>query len=326
MKLNRKICTIGGGSGMPIVNRALIRAGFRDIHSIVTTFDSGGDTGRMRTDERGKLLAFSDYWRSLISLWVDGEQKEVWEEMLRFRDGRNRNFGNIFFQFMSEKVGNLSGVDMLFSKLIGAKIYGEVIPVSTEPAEVCFKTKSGKIYCGENYLDELRMSRDVVKKIWLEPEIKVNQEVIEALISSEIIIICPGSMYGSVITNLLPNGVVEAYKKSKAKKVLMTNITSVANENDSYDQEDYVNKFEEYLGTEKPFDLILMPDLSKLDKKLMKKVLKNYELENSKPILTSNRTGNYEVMVADIATIEPDNLRLRHSVTKLANFFKSIIF
>ena len=66
MDNNLKVVTIGGGSGMPIVNKALIRAGFENIKSIVTTFDSGGDTGRMRTDERGRVLAFSDYWRALI--------------------------------------------------------------------------------------------------------------------------------------------------------------------------------------------------------------------------------------------------------------------
>lgn len=87
---------------MPIINRALVRAGFQHIKSIVTTFDSGGDTGRLRTDERGRILAFSDYWRSLLSLWKDEDQKEAWEEMLRYRDGRGRNFGNTFFQFMSE--------------------------------------------------------------------------------------------------------------------------------------------------------------------------------------------------------------------------------
>ena len=102
--MSLKICTIGGGSGMPIVNKALVDAGFRNISSIVTTFDDGGDSGRMRTDERGQILAFSDYWRSLISLWKDGVQKEKWEEMLRFRDGRGRNFGNIFFNSCLKKL------------------------------------------------------------------------------------------------------------------------------------------------------------------------------------------------------------------------------
>lgn len=323
MRTNLKVCTIGGGSGMPIINKGLIRAGIKNIRSIVTTFDSGGDTGRMRTDERGKILAFSDYWRSLISLWQNGEQKKIWEEMLRYKDGRGRNFGNIFFQFMSEKAGSLGDVDSLFSSLTGAKLFGEVIPVSTDPSNVCFETISHKKYCGEHNLDDLRMSKDRVAKIWLEPEIRVNDEAKKALCEADIIIICPGSMYGSVLVNFLPIGFKEAYGKSKAKKILMTNIMSVASENNNFTQDDYVNTFSNYLGISKPFDLVVMSDLSGFEKKLIDRVIFNYDLEHSSPIV-ANKKSLHKTIVADIATIDEDNLRLRHSESKLSQFFANL--
>lgn len=315
-----KICTIGGGSGMPIVNKSLVAAGFENISSIVTTFDDGGDTGRMRTDERGRILAFSDYWRSLISLWKDGQQKENWEEMLRYRDGRSRNFGNMFFQFMSEKTGNLSNVAELFSTLTGANLVGKVVPVSIDPANVCFETISGKIYCGESCLDDLRMSFDKVKKIWLEPMVKVNPDATKVLTESDLIIVCPGSMYGSVITNFLPKGMKSAYERSQAKKMLMTNIMSVANENDHFDQSKYVKTFEKFLGRS-PFDLVLMPDLSKLNSDDLRVVESNYAMEHSFPIIFSPKKSSVPVVVEDIAVIDKKYFRLRHSETKLANFF-----
>lgn len=323
MKTNLKVCTIGGGSGMPIINKGLIKSGIKDIRSIVTTFDSGGDTGRMRTDERGKILAFSDYWRSLISLWDDGDQKKVWEEMLRYKDGRGRNFGNIFFQFMSEKAGSLGEVDSLFAALTGAKLMGEVTPVSTDPANVCFETLSGKTFCGEHHLDDLRMSKDRVTRIWLEPTINVNDEAKKVLIESDLIIICPGSMYGSILVNFLPVGFKEAYMESKAKKILMTNIMSVASENNNFTQDDYVNTFSSYLGTKTPFDLVVMADLTKFKKDLVKKVLFNYDLEHAFPI-EFNKDSNYLTRVADIATIDEENLRLRHSENKLGDFFAKL--
>ncbi len=320
------ICTIGGGSGMPVINKSLVEAGFNNIHSIVTTFDSGGDTGRMRTDERGGILAFSDYWRSLISLWKDGKRKENWEEMLRFRDGRGRNFGNIFFQFMSERVGDLSNVDKLFSLLTGSKLSGEVVPVSTKPANVCFETISGKRYCGEHFMDSLRMSRDMVKKVWLEPEVRANSEAVEVILKSEVIIFCPGSLYGSVLTNLLPKGIKEAYGQSKAKKVLMTNIMSVSNESNDFSQVDYVNVFAKELGQKSPFDLVVMVDLDKLDRQKMNKILKFYEMENSFPLKYSKKETSYETTVADIGKIEEVNMRLRHSEEKLGLFFRDLKF
>lgn len=323
MDLNQMVVTIGGGSGMPIVNRALVKAGFKDIKSIVTIFDSGGDTGRMRTDERGQILAFSDYWRSLISLWKDGKQKEIWEDMLKFRDGRSRNFGNMFFQFMSEKAGGLGNVDDLFSQLTGAEIVGEVIPVSNIPAEVCFKTKSGRVYSGEHRLDELRMSKDMVKEIWLEPSVEANGEALLALEKADIIIVCPGSMHGSVITNFLPNKFSEKYINSSAKKILMTNIMSMANENDGFTQKEYVDVFKKLLQTDKPFDLVIMADLGVFDKKLINKVLGNYEMEYSRPIISS-KWNEVETWVCDIANIEEKNLRLRHGEDKMAKLFAKL--
>jgi uncharacterized cofD-like protein len=318
-----KVCTIGGGSGMPIVNKALIRAGFENIKSIVTTFDSGGETGRMRTDERGKILAFSDYWRALISLWDDGKQKEIWQEMLRFRDGRGRNFGNIFFQFLAEKEGELSDVDSAFEALTGAKLKGSVVPVSTDSSHFCFKTVSNKKYCGEHNLDELRMSLDKIEDIWLEPKVRANKEAIEVIVNADLIIVCPGSMYGSILINFLPKGMIEAYKRSKAKKILMTNISSMANENSGFDQDGYVSVFEKYLNCKSPFDLILMADLSYLPKKLLRNVLKLYALEHSFPIKFSKKS-KIKTIKADVVKIEEKNMRLRHSEKKLGEIFRTL--
>ena len=310
---------------MPVVNQALLLAGFPEVSSIVTTFDNGGDTGRMRTDERGRILAFSDYWRALLSLWPEDQQKKRWEEMLKYRDGRERNFGNLFFAFMAEREKDLSGVDKLFSQLTGAKIKGRVIPVSLEPANICFKTQSGKVYQGEHFLDEMRMSRDLVKKIWLEPQVKANPKAIKAIAEAEVIIICPGSMYGSILVNFLPNGISEAYRQSKAFKILLTNIMSVANENHKFSQDDYVRVFAKRLKTKKPFDLVIMPDLEKLNQKILKKVLKLYEMENSF-FLKPNLESKNKTLVADIAKIEQKNYRLRHDPRKLAKVFAQIIF
>lgn len=318
------ICTIGGGSGMPVVNRALVKAGFRAIKSIVTTMDSGGDSGRMRTDERGRILAYSDYWRSLISLWQDGDQKKIWEEMLKYRDGRGRNFGNVFFQFISERVGDMSKVDRLFSELTGANLAGEVVPVSINSANLCFSTRSGKTYTGEHYLDEQRMSADAVTKVWLEPEIVANNEAIEVMGKAEIIIFCPGSIYGSILVNLLPKGMVEAYKKSQAKKILISNIVTVSNESLAGNQKDYEEIYRQYLGEGKLFDLILMPNIDCLEREALEKVLDWYKLERS-GLLRHAKGGTVPVVVEDIVDIELENMRLRHSVDKLSRSFSILL-
>ncbi len=323
MKNNLKICTIGGGSGMPIINKALVRAGFQNIYPIVTTFDSGGDTGRMRTDERGRILAFSDYWRALISLWDDGKQKEIWEEMLRYRDGRGRNFGNTFFQFLSEKNVNLGKVDNLFCKLTGAKIKGKVIPISLESSNICFKTMSGKFYKGENFIDELRMSKDIINEIWLEPKVKANIDAINIFNTADLIILGPGTIFGSVLPNFLPKGMVEAFNKSKAKKIFMVNIFSPANETKTASQTEYIKIFEKYLNNNHPFDLVLMADLSILDKNNLKKIINFYKLEQA-TLVSNIANKKYITKIVDMAVIDEKNMRLRHSERKLQVFFRNL--
>lgn len=315
------IVTIGGGSGMPIVNQALVKIGIKNICSVVTTFDSGGDTGRIRTDERGSVLAFSDYWRSLMSLWSDGEQKKYWQDMLKFRDGRGRNFGNLFFQFMSERSGNLSKVDSLFQTLTQANLCGQVVPISTSPDDVCFVTKSGKKYIGEHNFDDQRMSLDMVDKVWLSGNVEASAEAILAINEANVIIVCPGSLYGSIVTNFLPKGMSEAFEKSRAKKILITNIMSVSNETNDFDQDKYVAVINEYVKVD--FDLILMPDLSKIDKRQFELICKSYLNEHSKPILL-NKNSKQKVEVEDIVLVDEVNLRLRHSEDKLAKFFAKI--
>lgn len=323
MRKDLKICTIGGGTGMPIVNKALIKAGFKNINSIVSTFDSGGDSGRIRTDERGKVLAFSDYWRSLISLWNDGNQKELWEEMLRYRDGRGRNFGNMFFQFLSEKEGNLGEVDELFSKLTGANLGGDVLPVSLDCSNICIKTISGKEYKGENFVDDLRMSDDKIKEIWLDPQVKGNKKVIDVISDADVIIVGPGTIYGSVLPIFLPTGMVNAYNNSKAKKIFIVNIFSPANETKNATQVEYIEIFKKYLKNVSPFDLVLMSDLKMLDKKLINKIYNFYKLEHASLVKFVKNT-NFKTIFADVATIDEKNMRLRHSEEKLGKLFSTL--
>ncbi len=304
---------------MPIVNKSLVRAGYEEIRSIVTTFDSGGDTGRLRTDERGNLLAFSDYWRSFMSLWEGGERKWEWIDVLSYRDGKGRNLGNNLFQFLAEKSGGLKYVDEYFAKLTGAEMKGHVVPVSSSPSVLCFETYSGKKYRGEHMLDELRMSLDRVKKAWLDPAVRVEKEAGQAINEADVLIICPGSMYGSVMVNFLPTGFKEVFLKSKAKKILMTNIMSTANENYGFDQVDYAKVFEAFLG-KKVFDLILVPDLAKAgSKKEVKDVLLSYKSEHSFPIGLNKK--DKRTIVLDIAKIDKKNMRLRHGVSKLSLFW-----
>ena len=166
------------------------------------------------------------------------------------------------------------------------------------------------------------MSEDKIAEIWLQPQVKATSEAVKALLEADVIILCPGTTYGSVLPNLLPTGMVDAYNKSKAKKILMTNILATANEVKDASQRGYVDIFKKYLKTNSPFDLVLMANMLKLNKKTLKRVLDFYKLEHAvlvKPV----KDKTIKTVIADIAMIEAKNMRLRHSEDKMGEFFKT---
>jgi len=98
---------------------------------------------------------------------------------------------------------------------------------------------------------------------------------------------------------------------------------SVANENDKYDQNDYVRVFEEYLKTESPIDLVVMNKLGKRNR-ILAKVLNYYEMEHSFPILINRKVNEFATVEEELSVIEKKNYRIRHSEVKLAKFFNHL--
>jgi uncharacterized cofD-like protein len=161
------------------------------------------------------------------------------------------------------------------------------------------------------------MSTDRVEQVWLAPQVKASVEAIRTIEEADVIVFCPGSSYGSLIVNFLPIGMVEAYKRSKAKKMLIGNLVSATNETDGINIAKYKEVFRKYLNDDK-FDIVVEPDFSKIDSDLLKKVKENYAYENS--YLFESGNSAYDVVIVD-----ENNLRLRHSILKLADLFKKIL-
>ena len=164
---------------MPVVNQALIRAGCRHIDSIITTLTQAATPAACATDERGQILAYSDHggrcsrcgttaqqatWKSCCAIAMRGAQ--LWQQLSRF---------------LAEKTGDLGSVDSLFEALTGARLCGQVVPVSLQPAELCFRTAaSGAPIAAGTILDRLRTSDDRVADYRLEPEVTASDEALAA--------------------------------------------------------------------------------------------------------------------------------------------------
>lgn len=336
MKLDQEptIVTIGGGTGTPVVNEALLLAGAKSILSIVTVMDSGGLTGRRRTDSRGQEVAFSDALRTLLSL-VDPAEKnlpryQALEQTLRSRTETDQ-LGYAFLSNLFDKENGFSAAQEVLEKLTGIKFRGQVIPVTTQSTNIAFQTLSQEVFRGEHELDNHRMSKDTVQKIWLDPNVVAFPQAVEAIRSAGLVIFALGSLHGSVLVNLLPEGIKEAYGQNHGTRIHITNLASTRNETDNYYPENFIEKFREYTGLETPLDYLIVPKMTRMRfEKEFPEVAQKYDNEHShflgweKKQLQEHQLC-VKLLFHEATFVEPLHHRLRHNPKMLAETLKPLI-
>lgn len=323
--------TIGGGTGTPVINEALLRAGVDHISSIVTVMDSGGITGRMRTDSHGQEVAYSDAMRTMLSL-IRPDDKESpryksLEKILRSRTETDQ-LGYSLLSHLFDKNTGFAETQKTLEVLTGLHFYGEVIPVTTQSTNICFETKSGETFCGEHELDNHRMSKDAVTKIWLDPGVEAFPDAIKTLQSADIIIFAFGSLYGSVISNLLPVGMVEAYKSTRAQRLYITNLASTRNETHEFLPQDFINVFKKYTGLKYPLTHLVIPRISRQQfEDQYPEVAKKYDDEHSHFLGWEQHELPEDVRIIphQATAIEPIHKRLRHDAVKLEETFDAFL-
>jgi len=336
-KRNPKIVTLGGGTGAPTIIRALILAGFSNISAISTSMDSGGKTGVIRSDERDRVIAASDLLRNLLALISpqDSRKKNVTAltSILNFIDGRNRNLGYTIYYALLEKYQNdFLKVQKHLESLLNIKLKGIAIPISLFPTNICFETKSGAICQGEHQLDRQSLSKDTIKKIWLKPKVQATKQALKAIESATHIIYCPGSFYGSVVTNFLPLGITQSLQKTKAQKILITNLVSTRNETHRLTPQKYFQIFQRYTKLDLPFNHLIIPQSTqKQFNQRYPAVKSSYTSEHSHFLgwpqnqTNSLKSKGIKILRTNSFYTTPQLNRLRHDPQKLKAFLKKII-
>jgi len=263
--MSHEIVTVGGGTGSPVVNEALLRTGRVDnINAIAAVYDSGGATGRRRLDAKGQELAYSDAMRILLSLvspdQIDKRPSLAIKRLFNHRDESGRVLGHDVFNHFSDKAAGFSEIEEIITDL-GLTLKGRVLPSSTQPSNITFITQFGRVFKGEHHIDEERMSEDVVMEMHLDPEVDAYLPAANAIEEAQLIILSCGSLHGSVLANFLPNGMKDALAKSAAPMFLVTNLVSTRNETHGFKPIDFVKLVKEYTGR-RP-DGLIVPEMTR---------------------------------------------------------------
>ncbi len=250
-----KIVAIGGGTGLSMLLRG-IKKYTNNVTAIVTVGDDGGSSGRLR-EEMG-VLPPGDI-RNCIAALADDEDMITELFQYRFKNGEGlegHSFGNLFLTALCAITGDMFRAVKESSNVLN--IRGVVLPATLDDMKLAAEFEDGRIIHGESNIPE---AHGKIKRLFTEPEhCKALPEAITAIKEADLIILGPGSLYTSVIPNLLVDGIVEAITKSTAKKIYVCNIMTQPGETDNYSVASHVNALISHAGGKKIIDAVLVND------------------------------------------------------------------
>lgn len=244
-RLNRgpTVAVIGGGTGLSVLLRG-IKNVTSNITAIVTVADDGGSSGRIRHDLG--ILPPGDLRNCLVAL---ADTEPLMEKLFQHRFGgegdlAGHSFGNLYIAAMTEILGDVELALKESSKVLAVR--GRVLPSTKQPVRLYARMADGAIVEGECHIPE---GRHRIERVFIEPADAAPVETaIEAIADADAVILGPGSLYTSVIPNLLVNGIAEALRETQAVKIYICNVMTQPGETDGYTASQHVKAIIDHVG------------------------------------------------------------------------------
>ena len=305
--MRKKVVVLGGGTGSSTLLRGLKDFPV-DLTAIVSVCDDGSSTGVLR--EEFNIPAVGDIRRVLIAL---SETEPLVMDLFNYRfhttsDLDGHTVGNLLLTASSEITGNLSdGIEAL-SKIFNLK--GKVVPLTEDNVVLMGEMADGTIVEGEHHITQTKGS---VKRVFYKERPVPTQAAINALLEADLILLSMGSLFTSIIPNLICDEIREAIDRSKAKVMYVCNMVTQPGETENFKVSDHVRMLNGYLGTHK-IDVVVAND-GEIDAQMAKR----YEsLEQKDPVLLDTAETQTQVgrIISDDYVTVRNNL-LRHDVLKL---------
>ncbi|CUQ02543.1 hypothetical protein BH721_00340 [Clostridium baratii] len=241
-----KIVVIGGGTGLSTMLRGL-KYYTSNITAIVTVGDDGGGSGALREDLG--MLPPGDIRNCILAL---ADTEPLMEDLLqyRFTEGRlkGQSFGNLFLAAMDGVSDNFVGAVQKMSSVLA--VTGKVLPVTLDDMKLMAQLDNGNVVEGESDIpEEAFKQKSKINRLMIVPEdAKPLEEALQAIKDADAIVMGPGSLYTSVIPNLLVKGIVSEIKKSSAYKIYISNVMTQPGETDGFKVYDHIKVLKKYGG------------------------------------------------------------------------------
>lgn len=308
-----KIVAIGGGTGLSNMLKGL-KDYSSNITAVVTVADDGGSSGRLR--ESLNIVPPGDMRNCIAALAYD---EEVITKLFQYRFDeeapeslKNHSFGNLFLTALVELGGSKNMADAVKHACTILKTRGKVLPVSNTAMKIRAKFEDGSIVHGESNIPS-GVGR-IMEISCEDPKPEIHPEVLEAIDDAELIILGPGSLYTSIIPNLLVPGLSEAILESTAKKVYVCNVMTQPGETTGYSVSDHIQAISDHSGLEnKLVDYVIVNEKSPNKKQLAK-----YGADKQFPVdLNPSRLKKMGLKILSANLLNNGNL-VRHNPRRLA--------
>lgn len=313
--MRKKVVVLGGGTGMSYLLRGLKEFPL-DITTIVSVCDDGQSTGRLRDEFH--IPAVGDIRRILVAL---SETEPLVEQLLNYRfkttsDLNGHTVGNLLLTASTNITGNMSdGIEAL-SNILNLK--GTILPLTEDNVVLMGKMNDGSIIEGEHNITK---NKQKIVDVFYKEKPVINEKVIQAIEEAHLIILSMGSLYTSIIPNLIVEEVKNAIDRSHAKIVYTCNLVTQPGETDELKVSDHIKILNHYLGKRK-IDVVIVND-KPIDSALARKYA---SLEQKDPVILDfkeTKAQNVRIIADDLVTIE--NNLLRHDVLKLGFLIFSLL-
>jgi uncharacterized cofD-like protein len=311
-RLNKgaKIVVVGGGTGLSTLLRGLKHYS-ANITAIVTVADDGGSSGRLRR-EMG-MLPPGDI-RNCIGALADEEKllTELFQYRFKAGDGLSgHSFGNLFLTAMAEITGDLEMAAIACSKVLAVR--GKVLPATLDDVKLWAEMEDGRYVEGESNIPE---AQGRIRRIGCLPESpKALPAVLKAIKAADYIIIGPGSLYTSILPNLLIPEIQTAIAKAKVPRIYICNVMTQPGETDNYTVSDHLTAIDQ-VSSARLYDAVLVqrnPPSAP--------VLKKYAAENSHPVYLDRQAvieKGCRIVLANVMQEDEKSHQVRHDPQRLA--------
>ena len=303
---NKKIVVLGGGTGMSTLLKGL-KLFPLDITEVVSVCDDGKSTGRLR--EEFNTIAVGDIRRVITSL---SETEPLIEKLMNYRfkttsDLNGHAVGNLILTALANITGNMSdGIESL-SKVFNLK--GKVLPLTEDNVILAAEMMDGTNIIGEHNITE---KHDKIKRVYYEEKSTTNPLVLKEIKKADLIILSMGSLYTSVIPNLINDDIKEEIAKSKAKIMYICNMMTQPGETDDYKVSDHIKALNEYLG-KRNVDIVIANDGD-----ISEEVISKYKDSEQKDEVIFDEENLKDIEVIHNNYVDYKEGVLRHKVDKLA--------